>query len=100
MATVADVYDRLRRIDDPELGLNLVDLGLIYDVQVEGGSVQVTMTLTTRGCPMHAAMVPGVRSAVGQLPGVEEVEVNLVWDPPWTPERLSPLGAVALGWSH
>ena len=98
MPSIDDVYSRLRQVDDPELGLNLVDLGLIYDVQIEGAAARIVMTLTTRGCPMHAALIPAVRAAVARLPGVEDVQVDLVWEPPWTPERLSPLGAVALGW--
>lgn len=98
MPSVDEVYSRLRQVDDPELGLNLVDLGLIYGVASDGGHVRITMTLTTRGCPMHAALVPAVRAAVASLPGAEDVEVELIWEPPWTPERLSPVGAVALGW--
>lgn len=93
------VYDALRLIDDPEIGLNLVDLGMIYGVTIEGGRVRIAMTLTTQGCPLHDAMLPAVEQVVGQIDGVEQVEVDLVWEPPWTPERLSPLAAVALGWS-
>ena len=98
MPSEQDVYERLRRVDDPELGLNLVDLGLIYGVTIDGGCVRIAMTLTTRGCPMHDALVPAVRAAVAGLPGVEDAQIDLVWEPPWTPERLTPLGAAALGW--
>jgi metal-sulfur cluster biosynthetic enzyme len=94
------VYNRLRLVDDPELGLNLVDLGLICGVDVDGGSVVVHMTLTTRGCPLHDAMLPAIEHVVGQIEGVDDITVDLVWEPPWTPERLTPLGAAALGWNR
>lgn len=100
MPTVAGVYDRLRRVDDPELGVNLVDLGLIYGVELDGQNVRIVMTLTTQGCPMQAALVPAVKAAVLGLQGVASVDVDLVWDPAWTPDRLSPLGALALGWQR
>jgi metal-sulfur cluster biosynthetic enzyme len=94
------VYNALRLIDDPEIGLNLVDLGMIYGVIVEGSRVRIAMTLTTQGCPLHEAMLPAVEQVVGQIDGVEQVDVDLVWEPPWTPERLSPPAAAALGWSE
>jgi metal-sulfur cluster biosynthetic enzyme len=97
MPTDAEIYERLQLVDDPELGLDIVSLGLVYGMDVADGEVRVTMTLTTQGCPMHDAMVPAVEAALAGLPGVEHVSVDLVWDPPWTPERLSPLAALALG---
>lgn len=97
MPTEEEVYERLQLVDDPELGLDVVSLGLVYGVEIDGGDVCVRMTLTTQGCPMHDAMLPAVQAALAGLPGVERVEVDLVWDPPWTPERLSPLAALALG---
>lgn len=99
MPTEADVYDRLRLIDDPELGLNVVDLGLIYGVDVADGDVAIRMTLTTPGCPLHDSLVPAVEQIVGGIAGVRRVQVDIVWEPPWTPERLSPVAALALGWS-
>jgi metal-sulfur cluster biosynthetic enzyme len=98
MLAEQQVYDVLRTIDDPELGLSLVDLGLIYGIDVQGGTIHIHMTMTTEGCPMHDAIVPAVEAAVAALPSVERVEVELVWDPPWTPDRISPLAAAALGW--
>ncbi len=98
MPAIGDVYDRLRQVYDPELGVNLVDLGLVYAVEVDGPAVRIVMTLTTRGCPMHASLPPAVKAAVLALPGVESVDVQVVWDPPWTPQRLSRAGALALGW--
>jgi metal-sulfur cluster biosynthetic enzyme len=99
MAEISEVYDRLRQVYDPELGVNLVDLGLIYAVSVDGPAVRIVMTLTTQGCPMHASLPPAVKAAVLALPGAESVDVDLVWEPPWTPERLTRAGALALGWS-
>ncbi|HJR03359.1 MAG TPA: metal-sulfur cluster assembly factor [Methylomirabilota bacterium] len=78
----------LRDVLDPELGMSVVDLGLIYDVQVEAGRVRITMTLTTQGCPLHDSMAEWVRQAVGRIPGVDEVEVAITFDPPWTPDRM------------
>jgi metal-sulfur cluster biosynthetic enzyme len=98
--TEAAVTERLRQIDDPELGLNLVDLGLIYGIEIADGAVTIRMTLTTPGCPLHETILPAVEQLVGTLAGVRDVRVDLVWDPPWTPERLSPLGALALGWNR
>jgi len=83
------VAQALRDVLDPELGMSVVDLGLIYDVQIDGGLVRITMTLTTQGCPLHDSMTEWVRRAVGQIPGVEEVKVALTFEPPWTPDRIS-----------
>lgn len=73
---------------DPELGMSIVDLGLVYDVRIDGGHVGVTMTLTTQGCPLHDAMTEWVRRAVGRVPGVEEVAVAITFEPPWSPDRI------------
>jgi metal-sulfur cluster biosynthetic enzyme len=86
--TRRQVLDALRSVVDPELGLSVVDLGLIYQVAVRGGRVSVTMTLTTPGCPIHDVMPEWVRRAVLVVPGVECVDVTLTFDPPWTPERI------------
>jgi radical SAM protein len=90
-AAVAEepVVEALRAVLDPELGLSVVDLGLIYGIEVEGGVVSITMTLTTPGCPIHELMPEWVRAAVSALPGVERVEVRLTFDPPWSPDRMS-----------
>ena len=87
-ATRAQITDALRDVFDPELGVSMVDLGLIYDLAIDGGRVHVTMTLTAPGCPLHDAMAEWVRRAVGRTPGVEEVLVTIVFDPPWTPARI------------
>lgn len=82
------VTQALREVFDPELGMSVVDLGLIYDVQIDGGRVRITMTLTTQGCPLHDAMTEWVRQALGRIPGVDEVEVAITFEPAWTPERI------------
>ena len=82
------VAQALRDVFDPELGMSVVDLGLIYDVKIHADRVRITMTLTTEGCPLHDAMIEWVRQAVAKIPGVEDVEVAIVFDPPWTPDRI------------
>lgn len=101
-ADLARVRDALRTVYDPELGIDIVALGLVYDVRLEAGRVVVEMTLTTPGCPVsdslpdEAAMV--VADALGPG-GAAQVDVRVVWDPPWTPERMRPAAATALGFS-
>jgi metal-sulfur cluster biosynthetic enzyme len=82
------VAHALRDVFDPELGMSIVDLGLIYGVEIDAGRVRITMTLTTQGCPLHDAMTEWVRQAVGKIPGVEAVEVAITFEPPWTPDRI------------
>lgn len=89
-----EVTRRLRKLIDPELGLNVVDLGLIYGVELDGraGELRIDMTLTTRGCPLEGFMVEGARNALSDIPGIGRVDVRLVWDPPWTPDRINAAG--------
>jgi metal-sulfur cluster biosynthetic enzyme len=82
------VMDALAGVLDPELGLSIVELGLVYGVRVDGGHVDVTMTLTAPGCPLHEVMPDWARTAVLQVPGVEDVDVTVTFDPPWTPDRM------------
>jgi metal-sulfur cluster biosynthetic enzyme len=82
------VTEALREVFDPELGLSVVDLGLIYGVEIDADRVRVEMTLTTQGCPLHDSMVEWVRQAVGRVPGVLDVAVALTFEPPWTPDRM------------
>jgi metal-sulfur cluster biosynthetic enzyme len=84
-----DILEALREVQDPELGMNLVDLGLIYHVGIQGTQVEVKMTLTTPGCPMHDQLARGARVAVLRLDGVESVDVEVVWDPPWHPGMMT-----------
>ena len=83
------VWQTLKQVIDPEIDCNIVDLGLVYDVRAEGGEVTVVMTLTTQGCPMHESLARGVKNALLSLEAVDDVEVRIVWDPPWTADRMS-----------
>lgn len=85
------------RVYDPELGINVVDLGLIYDVEVEEGRIVVDMTLTTPACPLAASLPAEVEQALRERFAGYDVEVNLVWEPPWTPERMSAEAREMLG---
>lgn len=98
MVTEKLVLAALKHVVDPEIGLNVVDLGLIYDVKIEDGHVHVKMTMTTRGCPLHESITRGAEEAIRQLPGVKDVNIEVVWDPPWTPDRISEWGRQKLGW--
>jgi MoaA/NifB/PqqE/SkfB family radical SAM enzyme/metal-sulfur cluster biosynthetic enzyme len=84
----SDVRTALSTVIDPELALSIVDLGLIYDIRIEGHHVSITMTLTAPGCPLHETIVEWARSAVSALPDVDEVDITLTFDPPWTPSRV------------
>jgi len=97
MVSKEDVMKVLKECYDPEIGISLVDLGLIYDVKVQGDKVNIKMTLTTPGCPMHMMMTEDVKEKVGKIKGVNEVNVELVWDPPWTPGRMSKEAKKMLG---
>jgi FeS assembly SUF system protein len=89
MATKQDVMKVLKECYDPEIGISIVDLGLIYDVQINKDKVNIKMTLTSPGCPMHSFMINDVEENVKKIKGVKEVKVELVWNPPWTPDRMS-----------
>ena len=80
----------LRRVKDPELNLNIVDLGLIYDVHVNGADVQIDMSLTSPGCPSGPEIMGEAEQQLRTMPGIGVVTMNLVWSPPWTPERIEP----------
>ncbi len=97
MPTSEQVRDALKQIIDPEIGLNIVDLGLVYDVAAEDGKVTVNMTLTSPGCPVGPQLLNGAKMAVQELEGVEEVEVHLVWEPFWSPDLINPEARAALG---
>ena len=95
----AQVIEVLRECYDPEIPVNIVDLGLVYDLEIgEGGEVRIEMTLTTPGCPLHDAIDGAVQRALGTVPGVNGVQVDLVWAPPWTPEMMSDPAKERLGW--
>jgi len=87
----------LRRVKDPELNLNIVDLGLIYDIQVDGIDINVDMSLTSPGCPSGPEIMGEAEKQLRTVAGVGEVKINLVWSPPWTPDRIEPRVRTYLG---
>ena len=91
------MYDALRTCDDPEIPINIVDLGLIYGVTVNDDNVNVLMTLTARGCPLHSFTSQEVRARLAAIPGIKSANVQVVWDPPWDPSRLSEAAKKVLG---
>ena len=97
MPTKDDVVEALREVEDPELGMDIVELGLMYDVEVDGPKVKVIHSLTSLGCPAGPMIQDGIYEAAARVPGVEEVEVELTWDPPWTPDRMSDDAKFILG---
>ena len=90
----------LENVIDPELGINVVDLGLIYNVLIDANKISVDMTLTTPGCPMAGMLAGSVEQAVRQTFEGADVEVSLIWDPPWTPDRLSEAARQQLGYTR
>lgn len=84
------ILENLKNVIDPEVNLNIVDLGLVYGVEIKDQTISVEMTLTTQGCPMRTYMEEGVREALIELEGVKDVIINIVWDPPWSPEKINP----------
>lgn len=96
--TPETVRKAIRAVKDPELNLNIVDIGLVYDIDVsEAGDVHIDMTLTSPGCPSGAEIIQDVKNVVSDLEGVATVDVELVWDPYWTPERMDPRVKAFLG---
>ncbi len=97
MVTREDVVEALRGVEDPELGMDIVELGLFYDAEIENGRVRVRHSLTSMGCPAGPMIQEGIYEAVSSLPGVDEVEVELTFDPPWTPDLMSDDAKFILG---
>ena len=97
MPTKEEVLEALHRVEDPELGMDIVDLGLVYDVEIEPAKVKVIHSLTSMGCPAGPMIQENIHDVAAALPGVEEVEVELTWDPPWTPELMSEDAKFILG---
>jgi metal-sulfur cluster biosynthetic enzyme len=96
--TPETVRKALRAVKDPELNLNIIDIGLVYDVEVSpAGDVHVRMTLTSPGCPAGTEIIDDVKGVVGDLEGVQAVEVELVWEPYWTPDKMDPRVRAFLG---
>jgi len=91
------IYELLKTVIDPEVNVNVVDLGLIYDLKIDGNNIEVVMTLSTPGCPLGDTIMENISQViVANIPDVK-VDVQLVWEPTWTPELISPEGKVALG---
>jgi metal-sulfur cluster biosynthetic enzyme len=95
--TKEEVTEALKQVEDPELGMDIVDLGLLYDIEVEGPKVKVIHSLTSMGCPAGPMIQENIHDVTAAMPGVEEVEVELTWDPPWTPEKMSDDAKFILG---
>lgn len=98
MQTKERIHELLSLVYDPELGVNIIDLGLIYDVQHHQEKIYVKMTLTTPGCPLHDSIVGSVKTILKGRLEVDEVEVDVVWEPRWTPKMISEDGKVMLGY--
>ena len=98
--TTEAITSCLENVIDPELGINVVDLGLIYNVLIDANKISVDMTLTTPGCPMAGTIAGSVEQAIRQAFEQADVEVSLIWDPPWTPDRLSEAARQQLGYTR
>lgn len=99
MITKELVLQKLSEVVDPEIGLNIVEMGLIYSVEINDESVNVKMTLTAPGCPLQNTLVSIAKDSIQQLPGVKNVNIQIVWDPPWHPSMMSEEAKKKLGFS-
>ena len=98
--TEVDVREALKSVEDPEAGMNIVDLGLVYAIEARPGRVRVEMTMTSPACPVGAYLVDEAAAAIrAAADEATEVQVDLVWEPPWTPERMSPEARGRFGWT-
>jgi len=97
VVTEEDVREQLKEVIDPELNINIVDLGLVYEIEVEDDRADILMTLTTPGCPLHGVFDEMVRQEVGALEGINEVDVELTFEPRWSPEKMSEKAQRELG---
>jgi len=97
MPSKEEVLEVLRQVEDPELGMDIVDLGLLYDVEVEGPKVKIIYSLTSMGCPAGPLIAGDIDRAAREVAGVEEVDLELTFDPPWTPDRMSEDAKFILG---
>ena len=95
--TKEDVFEALHQVEDPELGMDIVELGLFYDVEIDGPKVKVIHTLTSMGCPAGPMIQEDIHNATAAVEGVGEVEVELTFDPPWTPDKMSDDAKFILG---
>ena len=97
MPSKEDVVEALRQVEDPELGMDIVELGLFYDAELEGANVKVTYTLTSMGCPAGQMIQEDIERVVREIPGVGEVTSDLTFEPPWTPDKMSDDAKFILG---
>ncbi|MBU5690190.1 MAG: metal-sulfur cluster assembly factor [Candidatus Aenigmatarchaeota archaeon] len=95
--TKKQILDKLKQCYDPEIPINIVDLGLVYDVKIHESNVYIKMTLTSIGCPLYGVISEDVKNKVKTIKGVKNVEVEIVWDPPWTPDKMSKTARAKLG---
>ncbi len=89
--------ERLKKVPDPELGISIVDLGLVYDVKIDKGNVRVIMTLTTMGCPLFELIERPIKEELKKMKGVKNIDVELTFEPPWSPEKMSKQARINLG---
>jgi metal-sulfur cluster biosynthetic enzyme len=97
MASREEVLEALRQVEDPELGMDVVDLGLVYDVELDGATAKVLYSLTSMGCPAGQLIAQDMDRVTREVPGIEEVDLELTFDPPWTPDRMSEDAKFILG---
>lgn len=98
MPSDEEVMAVLKKCYDPEIPINIVDLGLVYDVKIQGEKVQVTMTLTSPGCPMSGTISDDIKRKLMKLEDVNDAEIEVVWEPPWNPEKMTETAKRMLGW--
>ncbi len=98
MATKGEVLDALSRVIDPEIGLNIVDIGLVYRVEVDDEHVEVDFTLTSPGCPLADTIIADIRKEVTEATGIDDVQANIVWNPPWSLDFMSEDARLQLGY--
>lgn len=97
MVTKDEVMEKLEEVEDPETKVSIVDMGFIYEVGIDGSSVEIEMTLTSPGCPMHSRFTSQVKDKVSEIEGVDNVHVEVVFDPPWSPDKMSDKAKKKLG---
>jgi metal-sulfur cluster biosynthetic enzyme len=97
MPSKEEVLEALRQVEDPELGMDVVDLGLVYEVELEGSKAKVLYSLTSMGCPAGQLIAQDMDRVTREVPGIEEVDLELTFDPPWTPDRMSEDAKFILG---
>jgi metal-sulfur cluster biosynthetic enzyme len=99
LPTEEEIRDALREVDDPEIGINIVDLGLVYGIDISSSGVHIKMTMTTPACPLHAYLRDASEKAIRtHVPDVGTINIELVWDPPWDPAKMSAAAKHQLGW--